>query len=294
MKRARLRMGFTLIELLVVIAIIAILMGLFLPAVQKVRGAAARATCQNNLKQLGIALFNHHSAFAKFPQPRGVYPYEVTHFTEWKGWPYKILPFIEQDNLQKVADANYANTIAANVKIFECPSDPRSGKDGQYATSAFGNVTAGLMWYVGVTGSVGMWPDAFTPTNSGVFQANSDGIRISDIADGTSNTLLLGERPPSANLAWGWWSFSDYDNILATQDFIGSVYIYSGCSAPGIYRRGDLNNNCDSNHFWSLHEGGANWAFADGSVHFLPYSAAAVTIPMATRAGGEVVDSGSF
>jgi prepilin-type N-terminal cleavage/methylation domain-containing protein/prepilin-type processing-associated H-X9-DG protein len=287
-------MGFTLIELLVVIAIIAILMGLFLPAVQKVRGAAARVTCQNNLKQLGIALFNYHSTFGEFPQPRGIYLHEVVGFTEWKGWPYKILPFIEQDNLQKVTDANFAASVAANVKTFECPSDPRSGRDGQYNTADFGNVTAGLSWYVGVTGSLGMWPDAFTPTNSGVFQSNTDGIRASDITDGTSNTLLLGERPPSADLAWGWWSYSDYDNILATQDFIGSAYLYPGCPAPGIYRRGNLNNNCDSNHFWSLHDGGANWAFADGSVLFLPNSAAAVTIPMATRAGGAVVDSGGF
>jgi prepilin-type processing-associated H-X9-DG protein len=107
---------------------------------------------------------------------------------------------------------------------------------------------------------------------------------------------MLGERPPSADLRWGWWSFSDYDNILATQDYTGSTdtYIYSGCPAPGMYRPGKLTNNCDSSHFWSLHDGGASWVFADGSVHFLPYSAAAMTIPLATRAGHDAVDTGSF
>jgi prepilin-type N-terminal cleavage/methylation domain-containing protein len=203
MKRASQRMGFTLIELLVVIAIIAILMGLFLPAVQKVRGAAARVTCQKNFKQLGLALLNYHDVFGTFPQPRGIYPYEVVGFTYPKGWPYKILPFIEHDNLQKVTDANFVATVAANVKTFECPSDPRSGTDGKYNTADFGNVTAGLIWYVGVTGSLGMWPDAFTLSNSGVFQANTQRIPIAFITDGTSNTLLLGEWPPSADLAWG-------------------------------------------------------------------------------------------
>jgi prepilin-type N-terminal cleavage/methylation domain-containing protein/prepilin-type processing-associated H-X9-DG protein len=294
MNRTTQRTGFTLIELLVVIAIIAILIGLLLPAVQKVREAAARVKCQNNLKQLGIALVNFHGTYGKFPQPRGVYSYETVYFTEWKGWPYKILPNIEQNNLQTAVNANYPGALNANVKTFECPSDGRRGTDGRDSTAAFGNTTAGLIWYVGVTGSLGVWPDGFTPTNSGVFQANSQGVQISDISDGTSNTLMLGERPPSADLNWGWWGFSDYDNILATQDFIGSTYIYPGCPAPGIYRPGKITNNCDSNHFWSLHDGGANWAFADGSVHFLPYSAAAVTIPMATRAGHEVVDTGGF
>jgi prepilin-type N-terminal cleavage/methylation domain-containing protein/prepilin-type processing-associated H-X9-DG protein len=294
MNRVRRRTGFTLIELLVVIAIIAILIALILPAVQKVRDAAARTSCQNNLKQLGIALVNYHDTHQEFPQPRGVLPSETVAFYEWKGWPYKILPYIEQGNLQRMADADFPSAIAANVTIFECPSDGRIGLDGRSNTSSFGDTEAGLIWYLGVAGSLGVWPDGFTPTNSGVFQANSTGIRIAGIRDGTSNTLLLGERPPSADLVWGWWAFSDYDNILATQDFIGSTYLYPGCPAPGIYRAGDIRNNCDSNHFWSLHSGGANWTFADGSVHFLPYSAAAATISMATRAGGEVVDTGSF
>jgi prepilin-type processing-associated H-X9-DG protein len=180
------------------------------------------------------------------------------------------------------------------VRLFECPSDPRAGQDGSSITYSFGQTTAGLIWYVGVSGSLGVLPDGFTPTNSGVFQANSTGVAISDISDGTSNTLMLGERPPSADLVWGWWGFSDYDNVLATQDFIGGTLLYPGCPLPGIYRRGNVSNNCDSNHFWSLHEGGGNWAFADGSVRFVPYAAAALTIPLATRAGKEPADLSGF
>jgi prepilin-type N-terminal cleavage/methylation domain-containing protein/prepilin-type processing-associated H-X9-DG protein len=294
MNRPTIRTGFTLIELLVVIAIIAILIALLLPAVQKVRETAARAKCENNLKQLSIALVNFHGSYGKFPQPRGVYPYEVVQFSEWKGWPYKILPLIEQNNLYNAAEANFPGSIATNVRLFECPSDARAGQDGKDATYSFGSTTAGLIWYVGVSGSLGVLPDGFTPTNSGVFQADSTGVQITDISDGTSNTLMLGERPPAADLNWGWWAFSDYDNVLATQDFIGGSYLYPGCPSPGIYRRGKVTNNCDSNHFWSLHEGGGNWAFADGSVRFLPYSAAAMTIPLATRAGKETVDTGGF
>jgi prepilin-type N-terminal cleavage/methylation domain-containing protein/prepilin-type processing-associated H-X9-DG protein len=302
MTRSTQRTGFTLIELLVVIAIIAILIGLLLPAVQKIREAAARVQCQNNMKQLGIALVNYQGSYGKFPQPRGVFAYEIVKFTEWKGWPYKILPLIEQNNLQAAVDANFPGTINKNVRLFECPSDPRAGQDGGYNTYSFGQTTGGLIWYVGVSGSLGVgtvdsqgnWLDGFTPTNSGVFQANSTGVAISDITDGTSTTLMLGERPPSADLAWGWWSFSDYANVLATQDFIGGTYLYPGCPMPGIYRRGNVTNNCDSNHFWSMHEGGGNWVFADGSVHFLPYSAAALTIPLATRAGKEPADLSGF
>jgi prepilin-type N-terminal cleavage/methylation domain-containing protein len=295
MKPARQRTGFTLIELLVVIAIIAVLIGLLLPAIQKVRETANRAQCQNNLKQLGIALINFQGTYGKFPQPRGVYSYETGNLTEWKGWPYKLLAFIEQDNLQSACEANFPGNVYTNVKLFQCPSDPRAGQDGRDATYSFGQTTAGMIWYVGVTGSLGVWPDGFTPTNAGVFQANSTGVQLVDISDGTSNTLMLGERPPSADRNWGWWSFSDFDNILATQDYIGPSDMYPGCPAPGMYRPGKLTNNCDSTHFWSLHDGnGASWVLADGSVRFIPYSAAAMTIPLATRAGKDAVDTGSF
>jgi prepilin-type N-terminal cleavage/methylation domain-containing protein/prepilin-type processing-associated H-X9-DG protein len=280
------RKGFTLIELLVVIAIIAILIGLLLPAVQKVRDSAARTQCENNLKQIALGLHNYHDAYGVFPQPRGV----ITSFTSNYGWLCKLLPYIEQDNLYQAVNTNFFGAITTNLPTFECPADARSGKDGTGATTS-GTHSSGLTWYIGVTGDYGAGDVSYTPSNSGIMQPNTPGIRLTDVTDGASSTLMVGERPPSADLSFGWWGYSDYDNLLATQNYIN---IYPNCPTPGVYRPGNVTNNCDSNHFWSLHTGGGNWAFGDGSVHFLPYSAAAVTLPLATRGGGEVVDTTDF
>jgi prepilin-type N-terminal cleavage/methylation domain-containing protein/prepilin-type processing-associated H-X9-DG protein len=274
--------AFTLIELLVVIAIIAVLIGLLLPAVQKVREAASRTRCQNNLKQLGLGLQNYHDVFLAFPQPRA-WP---TGFTTSNGWMYKVLPYIEQDNLYQAVNTNFFAAIPTNVPTFECPADARIGQVGTGATTS-GTHQAGLTWYVGVTGSYGASDGSYTGANGGVLQPNLTGVRLTEITDGTSSTLMVGERPPAADESFGWWAYSDYDNLLATQNYLA---FYSGCPTPGVFAPGDVTNNCDSNHFWSLHPGGGNWLFADGSVHFLPYSAAAMTIPLATRAGGEVVN----
>jgi prepilin-type N-terminal cleavage/methylation domain-containing protein/prepilin-type processing-associated H-X9-DG protein len=280
------RRGFTLIELLVVIAIIAILIGLLLPAVQKVREAAARMQCSNNLKQIGVAMHNYHGTFQTFSQPRG----GVNTFTSSFGWECRLLPYIEQDNLYRLAQANFFAAIVTPLRTYECPSDPRSGQVGK-GTTTLGTESSGLTSYAGVTGSYGAGDGSYTAANSGIMQPNTPGIRLTDITDGTSNTLMVGERPPAADLSFGWWSYSDYDNLLATQNYLA---FYPGCAIPGIYRPGNVTNNCDSNHFWSLHTGGGNWLFGDGSVRFLPYSAAPMTIPLATRAGGEVVNTNDF
>src|SRR6478752_9077575 len=118
--------GFTLIELLVVIAIIAILIALLVPAVQKVRDAAARIQCANNLKQMGLALHNYHGAYQSFPT--SVRPAGVTSLPR-VSWTIPLLPFIEQDNLRRQYDTTTNWDSAANlpltslpVKIFQCPS----------------------------------------------------------------------------------------------------------------------------------------------------------------------------
>jgi prepilin-type N-terminal cleavage/methylation domain-containing protein/prepilin-type processing-associated H-X9-DG protein len=273
------RRGFTLIELLVVIAIIAILIGLLLPAVQKVREAAARAKCANNLKQIALACHAYESAYGNLPPGRN--PAAPTQFTGAGGWLYQLLPFVEQGPLFERCQQAFHPTIATPVPLYYCPSDGRGDVTGQGGTT-LGQESAGLTWYVGVTGAT--YTGAVPAGEGGVFDPPAR-VRVTDVTDGTSNTLMIGERPPAADLVFGWWSYSDYDNLLGTKNYLS---LYPNCPLPGLFSPGVVTDNCSTTKFYSLHPGGANWAFGDGSVRFLPYSAQAATIPLATRAGGEI------
>ena len=289
-RNVRIRFAFTLIELLVVIAIIAVLIALLVPAVQKVREAASRAQCSNNMKQIALGLHNYHDTRRKFPPPRGDLqsPLQYTVFTVYGGWMCDILPYVEQkalaDNLTAFPNFNinaFFNFYNTPVPTFICPSATRD-----LTLVPPGN--GGFTCYLGVTGAdTNFSNNVFGPTN-GIFDIGSRGLRIADISDGTSNTLLLGERPPASDLFWGWWSVSDTDCLLGVQMQYG---FYTGCNIPGIFSPDSTSNpNCGggNNHFWSDHIGGSNWAFGDGAVHYIPYSAQPVTIPMATRALAEV------
>jgi prepilin-type N-terminal cleavage/methylation domain-containing protein/prepilin-type processing-associated H-X9-DG protein len=288
------RRGFSLIELLVVIAIVAILLGLLLPAVQQVRAAAARADCANNLHQLGLALHSYHDANQSFPAPRGTHLGAQHVFTEYRGWMCDVLPYLEQNGL---AGAMYTNpwysgffvTFNTPVNSYLCPSDPRG-----LHSIASGN--GALTSYVGVTGSDNDINAQFNGPTNGIFDISSNGVRLTDVTDGTSTTLMVGERPPAADLFEGWWGASDYDTLLSTRQLYGDLFGAGGCVFPGLFGPGRLNGPCngDSNHFWSFHSGGGNWLLADGSVRFLPYSASALTIPLASRNGGEVADLGQY
>jgi prepilin-type N-terminal cleavage/methylation domain-containing protein/prepilin-type processing-associated H-X9-DG protein len=277
----RARQGFTLIELLVVISVIGILIGLLLPAVQKVRAAAVRTECQNNLKQIALACHNYEGTHGTLPPGRN--PGAPTLFTGSGGWEYQLLPYVEQGALYDQCQRNFFGNIATPVSVYFCPADPRGDLIGKGATTS-GQHSAGLTWYVGVTGAT-YNPDGTVPAGQGGIFEPGRAVRITDVTDGTSNTLMIGERPPAADLVFGWWSYSDYDNLLGTKNYLS---VYPNCSLPGLFSPGNVNDNCSSTKFYSLHTDGGNWAFGDGSVRFLPYTAQAATIPLATRAGGEV------
>jgi prepilin-type N-terminal cleavage/methylation domain-containing protein/prepilin-type processing-associated H-X9-DG protein len=206
------RSGFTLIELLVVIAIIAVLIGLLLPAVQKVREAAARISCQNNLKQLGIALHNYHSANNAFPPGRAAFPLVVSA----QG---RILAYIEQDNLGKLVDVatvplynanpslfplspgNYQASITP-IKLFTCPSDPMGGRNPNAAAIQPSGTPSPTDRYAGLNYVACIGSGDGSPDNTGTFWGQyrtSDGlfgqtpIPISGVTDGLSNTVAFGE-----------------------------------------------------------------------------------------------------
>ncbi len=310
MPRSRSRPGFTLIELLVVIAIIAILIGLLLPAVQKVREAAARMKCSNNLKQMALGCHNHESTTGKLPPARGDYfiPYAQAlgfgpptygglypgGFTQYGGWLVSLLPYIEQDNLRKAMNYTgtawtgpFFNNYTKPVSTYLCPTDTRGGN----APAGYGAPTH----YLGVTGSDTTSSAQINGPTNGIFDVRSQGLPIVAITDGTSNTLMIGERPQAQDQFWGWWGVSDYDCLLSAYT---QYSFYSGCVYPGVFRFPTDQRSVsmspgapcagDSNHFWSYHISGANWAMGDASVRFLPYTAQPITLPMASRNGGEV------
>ncbi|MFO0799084.1 MAG: DUF1559 domain-containing protein [Gemmataceae bacterium] len=291
------RRGFTLIELLVVTAIIAILIGLTLAAVQRVRGAAARADCQNRLRQLALALHQHHDTHTAFP-PGHRSIFSGTNGMPLSGWTVSVLPFVEQQPIHAQAVEAYRKQLlpfppnphpglSTVVPAFLCPTDPRvtSAQESQKTKTL-----AAFTSFLGVAGA-----DAVTGRNGVLYQGSA--TRFADITDGLSGTLMLGERPPSADFQFGWWYAGTGQNLTGSADVVLGVRepnlqpIVSGSKCgPGNYPfmpADGFNDPCGMFHFWSPHPGGANFALADASVRFLRYDSDAVMPALASRAGGE-------
>jgi prepilin-type N-terminal cleavage/methylation domain-containing protein/prepilin-type processing-associated H-X9-DG protein len=327
------RRAFTLIELLVVIAIIAILIGILLPAVQKIREAAARMQCQNNLKQLGLAMHTYHETEGSLPTGGTIYP-GPNKGTYKIGWAGFILPYIEENNRLVAAQAAARESFVSNVgncairtskmyqnpvfstpiKTYVCPSSElgslssdssayNSASGPQYSSkeaalhyrAVGGSTTVALVPGSG-DGGDGAW------SNSGVIYPSSQ-TRLSDITDGTSNTLLIGETssalgrssPPTKGFSgiepwtWGFYFYGTPPSPGIPMDqSAGWLMIDHKIVAWPIGYTGQVEVN--QTPFTSNHTGGANLLFCDGSVHFLTKDTALDTLQaLATRSHNEVV-----
>jgi prepilin-type N-terminal cleavage/methylation domain-containing protein/prepilin-type processing-associated H-X9-DG protein len=277
MRRLRTRSGFTLIELLVVIAIIAILIGLLLPAVQKVREAANRTKCQNNLHQMVIGMHNYEVANGFWPPAyRNADTPQNGQIRPGWGWGSFILPYIEQASLYNNLNVNFSvfgnganpvppTTLTQSVlKIYRCPSDPAPDLNTFRNNHGMSNYRAVRGTY-GNPGSPSPQPPYAFITNEdlgGVLNQNSK-IKMADISDGTSNQLAVGEciyDEPTAHWAALW------SGMIGT--YQGGIMI--SCVMWHIDERQDnvTINGAAPQAFGSRHTGGAYFAFCDGSVRF--------------------------
>lgn len=282
--------GFTLLELLVVVAIVGTLAALLVPAVQRVRDAANRIRCDNNLRQIGHALHAYHDV-------QRVLPPGIKHRPDpypYLSWSARLLPFLEQESLWKQVQKDYAREprywvnprhAAGSVAlaVFLCPADARSR--GEVHPEGF---DVAFTHYLGVIGQS-------SGRRDGVLFLDSK-VRFADITDGTSNTLMVGERPPSSDHRWGWWYAGigqEYDgsadSLLGVKDYRTTYRTPTCPQGPYAFGPDDLANDCSIFHFWSMHIGGAHFLMADGSVRFLAYSAEPLLPALSTRQGGESV-----
>jgi prepilin-type N-terminal cleavage/methylation domain-containing protein/prepilin-type processing-associated H-X9-DG protein len=297
----RRRLAFTLIELLVVIAIIAILIALLVPAVQKVREAAAMTQCKNNLKQIGIALHNYHDRVKAFPPgytDTGLWPNDDVG-PGW-GWAAFLLADIEQANLETQINLNLnvgssmvpiPAVRARFLPVFWCPSDQLRGSDTFTVTDGGANTwTLAQASYVACNGNDGV-DDNTTPPHTGAFIRAMTGFRSTDITDGLSNTFFVGERCTTMSLAtWaGAVTNAEVPSVRSPGDFSGASALVLGHCGPHLPNDHIVT---DADAMSSAHSDGVQFLFGDGSVRVIHDNISQTAYDAcATRAAGEPTDA---
>ncbi len=289
--------GVTLIEILVVSAVIGILISLLIPAVQMVRGTARNLSCQNNLKQLVLGLHGFHDTYKSLP-PGHRSSSHPDHML-YSGWTLSVLPYIEQNPVFVQAKQDYNSalnpftptphrSIEVVVAAFSCPADARVAT-AQIAEQSQRRVA--LTSYLGIAGE-----SAVSRRTGLLYQDSRESLKSA--TDGTSNTLLLGERPPSTDFQFGWWYAGAGQLLTGSADLVLGVresneFVVETGSLCGSgrypYQPSRFDNQCGMFHFWSPHTGGANFALADGSVRGISYEANQIMPALASRSGGESV-----
>lgn len=297
------RLGFTLIELLVVIAIIAILIALLVPAVQKVREAAARTHCTNNLKQIALGVHAYHDVRKSLPRNASSNTYGYDQNGRSWSWLAQILPYIEQNPLYNLGNLGQLPgsqptfisvpvVYATQINVYLCPSDASSAS--ARTDRANSGQLCGSTNYRGVSGSNWCWGSYTNTGPSGDCNGLDNGnglfyrgdtlqkIKIETIQDGSSNTLMVGEDIPEINQHCGWPN-SNYANGTCSIPLNNALV----AGQPGFNNKGDWPNVYS---FRSRHTGGANFAFGDGRVTFVSETVDLNTYrALATRQGNEAV-----
>jgi prepilin-type processing-associated H-X9-DG protein len=252
------------------------------------------------MRQIGLALHSFHDSHGQFP-PVPLKKSKPSDPNRLLGWMALILPQIEQEALYRASeqacrlDTNPLHDpphlgLASVIQLYLCPAD---GRFTVPATDTFG-VTASFTSYIGIEGTLAQGARV---GKDGVL-GDSRGRRLTDITDGTSQTIMVGERPPPDSLQAGWWypGFNYYEEGLRGPNngiFLGfgKMFPNDPCAlGKWTFGPGRTQNPCDRFHLWSLHSGGANFLFADASARFLPFSAEPAMMALGSRSGGEVVD----
>ncbi len=312
--RPRRAAGFTLIELLVVVAIVSVLIGLLIPAVQKVRAAAARASCLNNLKQIGIALHHFHDVHQVFPASGWTTAGPGNPHGRYVGWRPLILPFVEQEGLQRIYDFSVdwwegRNLEAAthSVRLFICPATPARAE----VLQAVAKPPRPAMTFprplapTDYEAIMGVQPSSINPhlgtsfynsfNRFAVMHRNSR-VRFTDITDATSTTVMVVEAAGRPVVYRNHRAYPDIGNDqgISWADSEGPFSL-DGASPDAMlegcgllcYRSMNAKND---NEPYSFHSGGGNFLFADGHVAFIRDSIALTTLAaLFTRAAGEIV-----